>query len=79
MTANHNEVLSGAMVVIIIGVIMAYYIPFWVAVLRGHHAKWGIFIVNTFAGWSGFGWIACLFWAVSDVGQASYRYNRRHD
>ena len=77
-----NETAGAFLLVFVIlpfCVIVAYLIPTWIAFIRGHHAKWSIFIVNIFAGWSGFGWIACLFWAVSAIDQREYRYNRRHD
>jgi hypothetical protein len=47
-------------------VIMAlYFLPILVAVLRKHHQLAPIVVVNVFLGWTYFGWVIALAWAVS--------------
>ena len=45
-----------------------YFLPTLIASAR-HHWSWGgIFAVNFFLGWTFFGWIAALIWAMTYPG-----------
>ena len=48
---------------IILGVVLMYFLPLWVAKRRKHPAENSIGIVNLFFGWTVIGWIGCLAWA----------------
>lgn len=52
-------------VIILIGAIMIvpYFLPTIIAMMRGHHNKFPIFLVNLFFGWSLLGWVIALIWA----------------
>ena len=41
----------------------AYFLPTVIAFRRQHPACDGIFLTNLFAGWTGIGWLAVLWWA----------------
>jgi hypothetical protein len=44
--------------------IFAYFLPFVIALVRGHRYKSVIFVLNLIGGWSGLGWVAAFIWAV---------------
>lgn len=44
-----------------------YWIPWGVALMRGHHQTFAIFVLNFLAGWTFIGWIAALVWACTRV------------
>ena len=61
-TSYHSGSVSGilfAMVTLII-----YFIPVIVAVIRKHNNLVAIIILNTFLGWTFFGWVLALIWSV---------------
>lgn len=51
--------------VILIGLIVMYFFPFVVAVLRGHQNSCSILVLNLFLGWTLVGWVVSLAMAVS--------------
>lgn len=48
--------------------IAMYFTPTFVAFVRGHASKWGIFASNFFFGWTIIGWVWCLIWSLSNKG-----------
>ena len=50
--------------ILILAFIPFYFIPTIVAVLRSHHSKMQIFLLNFLAGWTTIGWVAALVWAL---------------
>jgi len=42
-----------------------YFLPTFIACGRGLYSRFGIFLLNLFAGWTFFGWIAALIWAIA--------------
>lgn len=46
-----------------------YMLPTIIAFIRGHASKWGIFVTNLLAGWTGILWVVALIWALSNKGQ----------
>jgi hypothetical protein len=42
-----------------------YFLPTLIACGRGLFSRFGIFMVNLFLGWTFFGWIAALIWAIA--------------
>ena len=64
------EALFGLLfiIMIILGVTLIaapYLFPTIVAHKRGHHAKWGVTILNVTLGWSILGWVISSIWAFS--------------
>jgi len=41
-----------------------YFLPFLIAFIRSHIDSLAIFILNLFLGWTFFGWVVALVWAV---------------
>lgn len=42
-----------------------YFLPTLIACVRGLHNRFGIFLVNLFLGWTFFGWVIALIWAIA--------------
>ena len=49
--------------VIVLIVIVSYSLPTLIAVLREHHNRLPIFLLNFFLGWTFIGWVASLVWS----------------
>ena len=49
----------------ILVVIAAYFIPTAIAVFRGHHNRLAIFGLNLLLGWTLLGWVASLVWSLT--------------
>ena len=47
--------------------LMPYFVPTFVALARGHHQFWPIFVINLFLGWTFIGWVVALAMSVSQV------------
>jgi len=47
-------------------VILIYFIPSFVAVYRKHNNAIPIVVLNFFLGWTFFGWVISLVWALTD-------------
>jgi hypothetical protein len=41
-----------------------YFLPFLIAFIRNHIDSLAIFVLNLFLGWTFFGWVVALVWAV---------------
>lgn len=55
-------------VVAIMGLmVLVYFLPSLVAHDRHHHNAAAILVLNLLAGWTFFGWVACLVWACTQV------------
>lgn len=71
--------LSGAALIVTACVaFLFYFLPLFIAAVRGHSNLLPIALVNTLLGWTLLGWIACLIWAFVDQ-QPKYgvrRYGR---
>ena len=46
--------------------ILIYFIPSIIAVIRKHNNRNSIIVLNFFLGWTFFGWVAALVWALTD-------------
>jgi Superinfection immunity protein len=57
---------GGGIGALLIFIIIAYFIPTVIAVLRKHKDGPAIFAVNLFFGWSVVGWFIAFIWALSD-------------
>ncbi len=44
--------------------ILVMYIPFFIALARGHKNKVAIFFLVTFLGWTFLGWVVALIWGL---------------
>jgi len=46
--------------------ILIYFIPSFVAIYRKHNNRNPIIVLNFFLGWTFFGWVIALVWALTD-------------
>jgi len=44
--------------------VVAYFLPALVAMLRGHRQAVAILVLNLLLGWTGIGWAVAMVWAV---------------
>jgi hypothetical protein len=42
-----------------------YFLPTLIALLRGHHNGFAIFLTNLLLGWTLIGWIVALIWSTT--------------
>lgn len=54
--------ILGLLLVIVVGIVglFLYFLPFIIALSRGHHQTGMIFILNLFLGWTFLGWVVAL-------------------
>ena len=53
-----------------IGVVLilaVYWLPWFIAMNRGHQQTAPIFVINLFTGWTGIGWVVALAMSLSAV------------
>ena len=56
--------MESILLLIIVTIILSiYYIPYLIADVRNIKNKTSVFWLNTFFGWSGFGWLALIFYS----------------
>jgi hypothetical protein len=67
LTATADDGTGVALSVLAFG-LSFYFLPFIIALIRGHHQRLAIFIMNLFLGWTFIGWIASLIWACTKTG-----------
>ncbi len=51
----------------VITLVVMYFVPWLIALMRGHHNAGAIFVLNLLAGWTFFGWVAAMVWAMTSV------------
>lgn len=56
--------MDGSTVIWIV-ILWMYFLPTLIAWRNSHRQSSAIFALNLFLGWSGFGWLACLVWALT--------------
>ncbi len=44
---------------------LLYFLPALIALLRGHHNGFAIFLTNVLLGWTLIGWIIALIWSTT--------------
>ena len=67
MTPNQQENLFIAFIVIaVLFAICVYFLPTFIAKMRGHTQTKKIFVTNFLFGWTGVGLIGCVVWACSN-------------
>jgi Superinfection immunity protein len=63
--SNGGDATHGLMV--LIALLAIYFLPWFVARSRQHHATDGILIANLVLGWTVVGWFGALAWSVMPV------------
>jgi hypothetical protein len=46
---------------------LVYFLPTVIALARGHHNGFAIFLTNLLLGWTMIGWLVALIWSVTAV------------
>lgn len=46
---------------------LVYFLPTVIALARGHHNGFAIFLTNLLLGWTMIGWLIALIWSVTAV------------
>ncbi|MGI9229089.1 MAG: superinfection immunity protein [Gammaproteobacteria bacterium] len=59
------EVILGLGFVVLL--VLFYFLPFIIAINRGHHNTAAIFVLNLFLGWTFLGWVVALVWSFTAV------------
>ncbi|MDQ0393127.1 superinfection immunity protein [Labrys monachus] len=44
-------------------ILLFYFLPWVIALLRGHRNSTAIFVLNLFLGWTFIGWVVALVWS----------------
>lgn len=63
-SATGNATFGLSMMLIVFGL---YFLPSSIALVRKHHNKGQIILLNLFLGRSGLGWIGALIWSAGTV------------
>lgn len=53
--------------------LLLYFAPTLVAMVRGHHNAFAIFLTNLLLGWSVIGWFVALIWSFTATGRRYIR------
>jgi hypothetical protein len=53
-----------------LALVAVYPLPFYIAAVREKRAMFVLGVVNLFFGWTCFGWLICLAWALTDEAPA---------
>ncbi|MEO1038003.1 MAG: superinfection immunity protein [Pseudomonadota bacterium] len=52
---------------IIVLAVLLHFLPTLIALLRGHHNGFAIFLTNLLLGWTVIGWIVALIWSFTAI------------
>ncbi len=52
---------------ILILLLVGHFIPTIIALARGHHDGFAIFLTNLLLGWTVIGWVIALIWSVTAI------------
>ncbi len=47
--------------------LLLYFLPWIIALIRGHHNAGAIFLLNLLLGWTFIGWIVAFIWSFTNV------------
>ena len=58
---------ESAGVTFLIAFAVIYFLPWAIAILRGHHQTMAIGVLNLFLGWTAIGWVVALVWSATST------------
>lgn len=65
---EHSMIVEGTIATLFLLIfIIIYFLPFYIAHIRGHHDTTAIFVTNLLLGWTFIGWVVALIWASTAV------------
>ncbi len=47
--------------------LLLYFLPWMIALIRGHHNAGAIFLLNLLLGWTLIGWLFAFIWSFTSV------------
>ncbi|MDQ7018000.1 MAG: superinfection immunity protein [Robiginitomaculum sp.] len=47
--------------------LLLYFLPWIIALIRGHHNAGAIFLLNVLLGWTFIGWIVAFIWSFTSI------------
>lgn len=47
--------------------LLLYFLPWLIALVRGHHNAGAIFLLNLLLGWTVIGWLVAFIWSFTSV------------
>ncbi|GGG92598.1 MAG TPA: superinfection immunity protein [Oceanicaulis sp.] len=50
---------------ILVLILVGHFLPTLIALLRGHHNGFAIFLTNLLLGWTVIGWVVALIWSTT--------------
>jgi len=50
-------------------VVVAYFFPALIAILRRHHNRMAIVVLDVLLGWTAIGWVVAFIWSLTAVRQ----------
>lgn len=51
------------LVILLVVTFIGYFLPFLVALIRGHRQRVAILVLNLLLGWTFIGWVVALVWS----------------
>ena len=64
------EYIAGLSIFTLILILVSYFLPSLIALMRGKSNTFAILILNIFLGWTFIGWIVALIWSVTSDNKA---------
>ena len=58
--------------------LLVYFLPTFIALMRGHHNTFAIVALNILAGWTFVGWVAALVWSLTAIQRPVGSYSDAH-
>lgn len=52
--------------------LLLYFMPWLIALIRGHHDTTAIFFLNLLLGWTFIGWVIAFIWSLTSVRRRCY-------
>lgn len=47
--------------------LLLYFLPWCIALIRGHHNAGAIFVLNLLLGWTFIGWVVAFVWSFTAI------------
>lgn len=63
----NNQTFGLLICVLLFAAVLLYFVPSIIAVIRHHHNKLPIIVLNILLGWTFLGWVASLVWSLTSA------------
>ena len=65
VAAEHADATPADVLMIFLVSLVVYFVPCFIALVRGHEQQGPIIMICLFTGWTGIGWLVALVWSFS--------------